>query len=602
VKSTVINRQQKFNSHFWRWNRVNAPPGAGRDLLIVSGIWVTSLLLVWPVGNFPLNDDWAFARTVKHLLDTGSYNPTPWAAMPLLAHTLWGALFCLPAGFSFNALRASTLVMSAAGIVITYRMLRSVHPSRWVAIFGALTVALNPIYFALSCTFMTDVTFTTLMLGSAFFFLRNLRGGCGWDLLAGVLLALAATLSRQVGLATPIAFAICLLWTKGYRRGSWAQAIAPVIVCIGGLLLYQFWMKTTGRLPFAYDKMNLRVGWVFSDPWLLMIEIKKHLGPAALYLGLFSLPVSVFILPRFNLGRGRLRSLVAAAAGMTAFIFCFAADVTYRRLSMPILGNIIVPQGIGPLTLNDAMVTEASYSPTLGHAFWFGVTVLAVLGGALLVGGAIGYFSCSWRSYVRRTLRIEVVPGVFFLLSTAAYLFTILAVGGWDRYLLPAVPLLLTGGAALAGSLPREQSAECANPTPWPHLFLATSLLGLFAFFSICGTHDYLSWNRARWKLLAELLASGKTSPENVDGGFEFNGWLLYDPAYKARRGTNWWWVHGDDFLVAFGDQAGYRRIKEYPYSNWMPRRRRSVLLLAREGTAARNLDKSVTERPSPAQ
>src|SRR2546423_12799436 len=113
--------------------------------------------------------------------------------MPLLTQTFWGALFCLPAGFSFNALRCSTLVMSASGVIVTYFALRSVHPSRLVALLGALTLAFNPIYFSLSYTFMTDVTFTALMMASAFFLFRNLKTGCNMDLVAGSFFALAAT-------------------------------------------------------------------------------------------------------------------------------------------------------------------------------------------------------------------------------------------------------------------------------------------------------------------------------------------------------------------------------------------------------------------------
>ena len=53
------------------------PERAGVDILILGAIWIATVLLVWPVGNFPLNDDWAFAKTVKHLLETGTYSPSP---------------------------------------------------------------------------------------------------------------------------------------------------------------------------------------------------------------------------------------------------------------------------------------------------------------------------------------------------------------------------------------------------------------------------------------------------------------------------------------------------------------------------------------------
>jgi len=39
---------------------------------------------------------------------------------------------------------------------------------------------------------------------------------------------------------------------------------------------------------------------------------------------------------------------------------------------------------------------------------------------------------------------------------------------------------------------------------------LFSAPLLLMAVYSICGTHDYLNWNRARWSALAILIASGK--------------------------------------------------------------------------------------------
>src|SRR5262245_24991466 len=169
------------------------PEGSSADIAILGAIWFASLLIVRPIGNFPLNDDWAFARTVKDFVETGKYSPSAWAAMPLLTQTFWGSLFCWPAGFSFNALRCSTLVMSFGGILATYFSLRYVNPLRSVAVLGALVLAFNPIYYALSNTFMTDVTFTGLMMGSALFLFRYLQHGSLRDGIIGATLALAAT-------------------------------------------------------------------------------------------------------------------------------------------------------------------------------------------------------------------------------------------------------------------------------------------------------------------------------------------------------------------------------------------------------------------------
>src|SRR5512137_2624379 len=91
---------------------VRIPKGAAGDMLLLASIWVASLFVVNPIGDFPLNDDWSFGLAVQRLLQTGQFHPTGWTSMPLITQALWGSLFCLPAGFSFNALRASTLLLS----------------------------------------------------------------------------------------------------------------------------------------------------------------------------------------------------------------------------------------------------------------------------------------------------------------------------------------------------------------------------------------------------------------------------------------------------------------------------------------------------------
>ena len=50
---------------------------------------------------------------------------------------------------------------------------------------------------------------------------------------------------------------------------------------------------------------------------------------------------------------------------------------------------------------------------------------------------------------------------------------------------------------------------------------------------TIGATHDYLSWNRVRWQALHNLMQEPQISPNDIDGGFEFNGWYLYDYKYK---------------------------------------------------------------------
>ncbi len=68
-----------------------------------------------------------------------------------------------------------TLIFGLAGVGATYFILKEVGLSRGVCLIGSLTLALNPIYFSLSYTFMTDVPFYTVFVLSAYFFLRSIR-------------------------------------------------------------------------------------------------------------------------------------------------------------------------------------------------------------------------------------------------------------------------------------------------------------------------------------------------------------------------------------------------------------------------------------------
>ena len=113
---------------------------------------------------------------VKALTEQGLIRFTFWQSMTLIGQVLW-ALFCLPGGFSFLALRLSVLTAGLAGVLGLYGLCRHLVPGTACATLAALTLAFNPIYFGLSCTFMTDVPFTVLLILSILGLLRGARYG-----------------------------------------------------------------------------------------------------------------------------------------------------------------------------------------------------------------------------------------------------------------------------------------------------------------------------------------------------------------------------------------------------------------------------------------
>jgi hypothetical protein len=145
----------------------------------------------------------------------------------------------------------------------------------------------------------------------------------------------------------------------------------------------------------------------------------------------------------------------------------------------------------------------------------------------------------------------------------------------FDRYLLFLLPL----GIAIVTLLVSEAGPGKAGSVILP---FAVGSLVLYAALSVAGTHDYLSWNRARWQALNDLLTEQRVPACKIDGGFEFNGWYFYDPNYRATPEKSWWWVAGDDFMVTSRRVPGFTELKRYPFRRWLPPAVSNILALRR--------------------
>ena len=182
--------------------------------------WVLLAFLIDPRGDFPLNDDWAFGLPVKALVEHGSVRFTEWTCPSLITQMGWGRVFCLPGGFSFSALRLSTLTLGLVALVTQYFLLRRVGASPAVALVGTWALGANPIFFSLSYTFMTDVPFLGLMNLAVFFLFRGLDRGRDGDLWAGLLLALLAMFIRQIALGIFVGFLVAYPFCAGSGGGG----------------------------------------------------------------------------------------------------------------------------------------------------------------------------------------------------------------------------------------------------------------------------------------------------------------------------------------------------------------------------------------------
>jgi len=489
-------------------------------------------------------------------------------------------------GFSFTALRLSTLILSLVNVLGVYWVARELNSQRKYAVAVALTLAFNPIYFSLSHTFMTDIPFLVFLTLAFLFFVRCLKNNTVVSLILGTCLSTVAILCRQTGLFIPIAFGLTYLVKHKISPRSTLWACLPLVIGVCALIGFQKWLEVTGKLPLLYGVQIKELVDGLHDPIHMLKSFPKNLFFATQYLGLFLSPVLLlFTMDRID---GK-RSNKVLQGMLLLYILGSIVLTLFRGRLMPLLqktatgGSILVREGIGPLTLHDVYVLNLSNVPALSDVFWAAVTLLSTLGGGILLvclASVIISMASDIRSVPKQGQRIHML---FFLLSAVIY-FSPLSISQlyFDRYL---IPLLLPLSFLII--LSRTERIISGRKTIKA---LAVFLIACFVFFSTTVTHDYIAWNRTRWEALHDVMTEDGASPSQIDGGFEFNGLYLYSNDYQPNYPKSWWWVQDDLYMISFGEVPGYKVLQQYRYNRWLPRNEGKILVLKRE-------EKSVSKR-----
>lgn len=530
------------------------------DLAWISALWIVLVLLVWPAGDFPLNDDWSYAAAVRSLVEGGELELTGWTSMPLVAQVWLGGAVCKVFGFSFEALRLLSIVLGWLGLLATYALLREVGLDSAPARLGTILVAANPIYLNLACTFMTDVPFYAAAMGSLWWFARGLARESGASVALGTAAAGFATLIRQLGLAIPVAWALAaVLRARGARRGGadWLVALGPALLVGAVFVAFNVWLRGSHGVPELYWQKSSELARILTqEPVRFLARWPARLLAVFVYLGVFLFPVLVLV------GRGGLRRRWPWVTVVTAGLLAGLAAGGKR---MPLFGNVLFDLGVGPVTLRDPFIVSSGAWPQAPELLWWAVTAAGAFGAAMILVG-------SWR-IARRNGRLS--PRFWLVVGfSVVYMLPFSASNAFDRYLLPMLPPVLAAVFLGGHRWPAGRGARA-----WMVAWLLAS-----AAIAVAGTRDYFAWNRARWAALDEAALAG-VSPARIDGGFEFNGLHLYRESFTPPEERSWWWVEDDEYVVSLAPQAGYTEVGRHPFRRWLPPGRGHVLLLRRTET-----------------
>lgn len=554
-------------------------------------------LLVSPVGEFSLNDDWMNAKAVKWLLEEGHYRGHSYAVATLVAQAYWGALFCKIFGFSFTVLRVSTLVLSIVGSWAMARCALALGLSRNLALLCGVLVAINPLVLNLSYSFMTDVPFLAMSILSGLFFLLALQTPSAKLIFWGSLFAEVAFLVRQFGVMLPVAFAttVFLLWWQKQYRVSWSMVFAlvgPWLVS-AAIALYLGIIKYAGG-NLIFQSLQGRV-------LMSAMDGLRHLPVSLCYMGIFALP----------LGAGRLWQIVRkhdvwtrkrlaifvgfCCVSLTLFllpkILFIVQGAFFHKQSlwlnqyadrMPLLkGDYLLDLAVGHIQLPDV-----NPQPVMSIGGWWWPVTFAALGVAgLIFLNCVDILDDVRLQHDENTVLQKRTHQRLFLLLWGLMLLAV-AYNPWrffvfDRYLIPGLPpsILL-----LADEMSRFKLKGAMR--------LATFSCTLLYIFSVVCLQDYRGWNSAATAAQNKLTTVYGVNSESIRGLDTFNGWYNSDKFMQIYKTNKWYdanlkglgpWVFDDEYIVASKQpKPGYEEFDRIPYFSWLGMQERAIVIYKR--------------------
>lgn len=503
-------------------------------LLILIGLFFAQFFFISPRGEFALNDDWVHAEMSQHWAETGIFRLNPYTGPMLHFLVAYGAGITKIFGFSFFALRLSTLALTLGLVAIFYLLIFHLTKNSKLSFLTTLALWLNPLVYNLSFSFMTDVPALFFLVAGLFCAtLAYEKNNSYWFFLAAFLSVLGFFI-RQTNILLLPAIGLPILLHKNYR--SWKNIFALTIPSILWAAVY-YSLRHANLLPMSGGTFHQIVG----GKTAFLSHIFWWFYYTLIYLGLFTLPIT---LTKKNLKNKKI--LTVCLLFLVSCLLLFLHD----HELFPYVPNLINHFGLGPM--ND--VLQGNFVPLFRVRAWFIITVIAAIGTGLLLASIK-----------------KVKPEHYFLyIFVILFAIPLLGLTGFDRYFLPLIAVfLILLAIAFKDALLRY----------WPSYII----LLMFGLYSVSQTQFYLNWNQTRWEMADLAVKSYHLKTNQVDAGYEWDGWYDYWPAQTAKIprapiGSPWWVKflmtnNTLEYVVSASPLPGYAIVDHRIVPGWNPNR-----------------------------
>ncbi len=541
--------------------KLPSPRDATFYIIFIFIVFFFSVLIVDPIGGFPIGDDWQYAYPVKTWIEKGVMEFKGIFAPNVLLQVAWGYLFCkISGGFDFTWLRLSTLILGFLGVVYFFKILKRTAGSYKATCFTTLSLLFSPLFFYLSFTFFTDVPFLALFIFSIYSFMKYLDFGKTKFLALAIFWSAASFYIRQPGLLLIAAFGIYFIIEKRFSKKS--LLLCSSFFLIAGAIYFSLekWIKPALSIADNF----VPVGGQFytaliETPLFTGFEWVKKGIKTFIYLGFFGLPFVPFFYNKII-----KEKLINEKIGGSLLLLNTALFLAlyFMGKTFPFGGNILFNFGLGSELLADVYTLGLPNTPKLPEWAMLVVQFISQLSATFL-------FFFILKKYKTLSL-LQKKLTLFLVIFNLVYLPVMSITSFFDRYLLPTIVSFFI---VLSFFIEIKTNRKAA----WK--FVPLILIG---GFSILATKDFMAWNRAKNKAFLFLQEQG-VSIKEMDAGYEYNGFYNYHFPREEKEGRSFWWVTDDRYLITFGSVGGYRQIASFPYDRCLFLQQSTILVLRRD-------------------
>jgi 4-amino-4-deoxy-L-arabinose transferase-like glycosyltransferase len=466
-----------------------------RGPTLVFALVLFSIVVINPLREMvAMDDSWAYARTVQHLLATGRYQLAAWAAANMPVQIYLAAGLSKIFGYSLSLLRCSTLALLIVGL-FSFQALLLEH-NRPEKLASAFTLALlsSPLVLVLAFTFMSDVQFLGWMLLALWLYTTGLRRQSATSMFLGSLGAGCAIGTRQFGIAIIGGLALCWLATSRDRRPPvrllLAGLVVPLLAAGLQLLIGLAEPNITQALRLSQQQ------WFLHRGTALLPELFWRTALIVQYTGMAMLPVLPFAFLRSRSTASQSpheRPLVIGVMLLSGAAIVAALSMSSFLTARP----EALHHGIWePLELWWLLPTQLEPVRPLMYLLDFG----GIIGGAVLMG------TC-FRGALRLRQSKHLSPERALLVGTVASLFVLnlFYVQMNDTYIAVFIPFAL-----LVFAIDQRANPSRRGAARWS-LAISISFIVALSFY-IRGENARLD---VQWKAADRLVRSG-VPPANI--------------------------------------------------------------------------------------